>query len=117
MKKIILVSGVVLLLASSSCSVVQKTSSSLSLRPEFQQIPTLYELEVSPNAVSRDTSWTSGILSTDKTSLMGIQSIVTAQIIEAAGSDVLVEPKVSVKTVNRFFATDYKLTISGYPAT
>lgn len=99
-----------------SCSVVQKTSKSLSLTPQAVQLPTFYELDVAENVVSKDTAWHRNWLSTDRSSVEDIKSVLTASILSANRADVLVEPKVSLKSVGYPWKKQYYLTVAGYPA-
>lgn len=114
MKRLLLIASTAILL--SSCSVVQKTSKSLSLTTDAVQLPTFYEISVSDKLARKDTTWVRSWFSSDRSSVEDIKSFVTASILESHKADVLVEPKLSLKETGYPWEKVYNLTIAGYPA-
>lgn len=100
-----------------SCSVSRRvhTARSLTIEGNVTQLPTVAELEVAPQRAEADTAWVNRPFK-GATSLKAQQQELVARILASAGADLLVEPKISHESRRRWFRTDHRLRVSGYPA-
>lgn len=98
-------------LALSSCSTVQYTASTVKVDAKIQSL-TVADMDVSPEKVTKTTSWKWNPLST--VSLAVEKDNTTAQLLDEAGADVLVEPQYIVK--RRGIFRGGSVTVTGFPA-
>lgn len=93
-----------------SCTTIQKTASTADVEVNVWQYPMVADLEIAPEKISQTTTW-SGIFST-----MSYETRcdnLTAEMLNGADADVLVEPNyIHLKE----FPGQHTLTISGFPA-
>lgn len=117
MKRLLLIASAAAVL--SSCAVTRtRTARTVDLDSEITQMPTVVELDI---AETREYSevfrWTNSLIQFNRrVSVRAMTDEAVAGLLERSGADVLVEPHVSVDRDIRLFATDYTLTVSGYPA-
>lgn len=111
MKYFKLLSLLVLTALLGSCTTVQKTASTVPVETYVVQYPTVADLDISHQKVSKSTSWfslfsfTSPILRRDN---------LIAELIQENDADVLVEPHFIF--TNKTFGRS-SITVFGYPAT
>lgn len=106
---IILAAGAALAL--SSCASVQYTASSVKVDSDVYNL-TVADMDVSTQKVSKTTSWKWNPLNT--VSVAVEKDNTTAQLLEEAGADVLVEPQYVVK--RRGIFRGGSVTVTGFPA-
>lgn len=102
-----------------SCAVTKTHSSrTATVSSEITQMPTVVELDVADKRETSDVfEWANRMFSFKRR--IGVKEKTQeaiAQILERTDADILVEPKVSVDRRIKPFATDYTLSVSGYPA-
>ena len=102
----------VLLLA--SCSKVIKTAQHTDVNAQVSSFPTVGDLHISSQRVSKSVSWKWNPFNT--TSLAARKENVKADLIKEAGADLLVEPEF-VQRTSFGNLLGGSLTVSGYPAT
>ena len=102
----------VLLLA--SCSKVIKTAQHTDVNAQVSSFPTVGDLHISSQRVSKSVSWKWNPFNT--TSLAARKENVKADLIKEAGADLLVEPEF-VQRTSFGNILGGSLTVSGYPAT
>ena len=112
MKRILYLSLALTALLFASCTTVRKTASTSDIRTEVMQYPTVADLDVLPKVEQTITwnfvpfHWGQPPLDVRKTNLQ-------AEVIKAAGADVLLESQF-VFTKRSF--GERTLTVTGYPA-
>lgn len=97
-----------------SCSTVRMTSSSAEVDANVSAYPTIADLRVAPQRVSKTVRWRWNPFNT--TSLKMRRGNVKAELIKEAGADILVEPEYVQRTSWCNLLGGY-ITVSGYPAT
>lgn len=107
----ILILGVALLV--SSCSTTRKSAQYVDVKPQVTSYPTVADLHVSSNRVSKTMTWKWNPFNT--TSLAQKKVNLKADIIREAEADILVEPEYVQRTTWGNLGGG-SLTISGYPA-
>lgn len=117
MKRLIIIAAVASVMA--SCAVTKtRTARTADISSEITQMPTVVELDVADNREKSDVfEWANRMFSFKRR--IGVKEKTqeaVAQILERTDADVLIEPKVSVDRRIKPFATDYTLSVSGYPA-
>lgn len=110
MKKFKLLALMIIALVMSSCTTVQKTSTTVDITPYVMQTPTVADLEISTEKVSKTIEW-SGIFST--TSFSQRKRNLTADILLENNADVLVDLQYVYE--KSLFGTS-RLTVFGFPA-
>lgn len=117
MKRLIIIAAVASVLA--SCAVTKtRTARTADISSEITQMPTVVELDVADKREKSDVfEWANRMFSFKRRiSVKEKTQEAVAQILERTNADVLIEPKVSVDRRIKPFATDYTLSVSGYPA-
>lgn len=117
MKRLIIIAAVASVMA--SCAVTKtRTARTADISSEITQMPTVVELDVADKREKSDVfEWANRMFSFKRR--IGVKEKTqeaVAQILERTDADVLIEPKVSVDRRIKPFATDYTLSVSGYPA-
>lgn len=117
MKRFLIIAFVASVL--SSCAVTKtRTARTADISSEITQMPTVVELDVADKREKSDVfEWANRMFSFKRR--IGVKEKTqeaVAQILERTDADVLIEPKVSVDRRIKPFATDYTLSVSGYPA-
>lgn len=117
MKRFIIIAAAASVFA--SCAVTKTHSSrTMTVSSEVTQMPTVVELDVADKRETSDVfEWANRMFSFKRR--IGVKEKTqeaVAQILERTNADVLIEPKVSVDRRIKPFATDYTLSVSGYPA-
>ena len=97
-----------------SCSTVRMTSSSAEVDANVSAYPTIADLKVGPQRVSKTVRWRWNPFNT--TSLKMRRGNAKAELIKEAGADILVEPEYVQRTSWCNLLGGY-ITVSGYPAT
>lgn len=117
MKRFIIIVAAASVLA--SCAVTRTHSArTATVQSEITQMPTVVELDVAEKREKSDIfEWTNRMFSFKRrTGVKEKTQEAVAQILERADADILIEPKVSLDRKIKPFATDYTLSVSGYPA-
>lgn len=117
MKRLIIIAAVASVMA--SCAVTKtRTARTADISSEITQMPTVVELDVADKREKSDVfEWANRMFSFKRRiSVKEKTQEAVAQILERTNADVLIEPKVSVDRRIKPFATDYTLSVSGYPA-
>lgn len=96
-----------------SCTSVKSTSQSVDVPAQVSSYPTVADLHVYPQRVSRSTSWKWNPFNT--TTLKARKGNLKAELVNEAGADIIVEPEFIQKT-SLFNLLGGSLTVSGYPA-
>lgn len=107
--KIALIALVAIL--ASSCSSIKNTASTQGVASTVETHPTVTDLEVSTQKVSKTVSW--GIPFFNKISLNTRKTNLVAELVNENNADILVEPQYIVE---KGFLGSGKLTVIGYPA-
>lgn len=120
MKRILqlLVCGLGIGLLFSSCSMFNYTTytaKTMGIENRIVQMPTVVDLVVDSMRHEKDTVW-ENILFKQHTSVKNQMDYLIASILEESGADVLVEPKASLDTKMSWIRSNYKLSVTGYPA-
>lgn len=97
-----------------SCSKVIKTAQYTDVNAQVSSFPTVGDLHISPQRVSKSVNWKWNPFNT--TSLAARKENVKADLIREAGADLLVEPEF-VQRTSFGNLLGGSLTVSGYPAT
>lgn len=103
--------GVAALMA--SCSTVRMTSDSVAVDAHVSTYPTIADLHISPQRVSKSVSWSWNPFNT--TSLKARRGNVKAELIKETGADILIEPEF-VQRTSWCNLLGGSLTVTGYPA-
>lgn len=98
----------------SSCSTIRKTSDSVAVMTPVSTYPTVADLRIAPERVSKTITWKWNPFAT--TSLSTKKANTTAELIQEAGADVLIEPEY-IEQTSWLDILGGSLTVSGYPAT
>lgn len=98
----------------SSCSKVIKTSQHAPVDAQVSSFPTVGDLHIAPQRVSKTVSWKWNPFNT--TSLSARKENIKADLIKESGADILVEPEF-VQHTSFCNLLGGSLTVSGYPAT
>lgn len=114
MKKSLITLLAVLGVMVTSCSKVIKTAQHADVSTNVSSYPTVGDLHISPQRVSKTVSWKWNPFNT--TSLKARRDNVKADLIKEAGADILVEPAFTQRT-SFCNLLGGSLTVSGYPAT
>lgn len=120
MKRILqlLVCGLGIGLLFSSCSMFNYTTytaKTMGIENRIVQMPTVVDLVVDSMRHEKDTAW-ENILFKKHTSVKNQMDYLIASILEESGADVLVEPKASLDVKMSWIRSNYKLSVTGYPA-
>lgn len=97
----------------SSCSTIRKTSDVADVKTPISTFPTVADLNVVPQRVSKTITWKWNPL--NSTSMDTRKANTTAELIQEAGADVLLEPQYIVNT-SWLDILGGSLTVTGYPA-
>lgn len=109
--KTLMIAAVTLALTASSCSSLHKTSQSAPVAVEVAACPTVADLEINPEKMTRSVSWVWSPFNNIPLNVR--KSNLMAEMVQEAGADILVEPHYIVK---KTFLGGGELTLSGYPA-
>ncbi len=112
MKRILYLSLALTALLFASCTTVRKTASTSDIRTEVMQYPTVADLDVLPK-VEQTITWNFVPFHWGQPSLDVRKTNLQAEVIKAAGADVLLESQF-VFTKRSF--GERTLTVTGYPA-
>lgn len=97
----------------SSCSTIKKTSDTAEINTPVSTYPTVADLNVVPQRVSKTVTWKWNPL--NSISLSTRQANATAELILETGADVLLEPQY-ITTTSWLNILGGSLTVTGYPA-
>lgn len=111
MRKSLFALPIVLALVS-SCTSIRQTSTTTSVETKVSSF-TVADVEVSPQKVIKTYSWSFNPFK--KTSINTIKSNVTAELLNNANADVLVEPQYIIEERGLFRGGS--VTVIGFPAT
>lgn len=103
--------GVAALMA--SCSTVRMTSDSVAVDAHVSTYPTIADLHISPQRVSKSVSWRWNPFNT--TGLKARRGNIKAELIKEIGADILIEPEF-VQRTSWCNLLGGSLTVTGYPA-
>ncbi|MDE5871820.1 MAG: hypothetical protein K2H22_07755 [Muribaculaceae bacterium] len=109
--KDIMMLGVAAMMA--SCSTVRMTSDSVAVDAQVSTYPTIADLHISPQRVSKSVSWSWNPFNT--TSLEARRGNIKAELIKETGADILIEPEF-VQRTSWGNLLGGSLTVTGYPA-
>lgn len=112
MKRILYLSLALTALLLASCTTVRKTAATSDIRTEVMQYPTVADLDVLPK-VEQTITWNFVPFHWGQPSLDVRKTNLQAEVIKAAGADVLLESQF-VFTKRSF--GERTLTVTGYPA-
>lgn len=96
----------------SSCSTIKVTSDSAPVAATVSTYPTVADLNISPNRVSKTTTWDWNPF--DRTSMETRKNNITAELIKEYDADILVEPEYVQESS---WLGGGSITVTGYPAT
>lgn len=96
-----------------SCTSIKSTSNDIDVPAQVASYPTVADLHVSSQRLSRSTSWKWNPFNT--TSLAARKGNLKAELISDAEADIIVEPEFMQKT-SLFNLLGGSLTVTGYPA-
>lgn len=111
----LLMAAVVFLATSCSMARRVQTSRTVTIEGKVTQMPTVAELDVSPQQATADAEWVNHLFK-GTTSLKAQEQELIAQILSTADADVLIEPKIAHESRRHWFRSNHRLSISGYPA-
>lgn len=97
-----------------SCSTIRMTSDSAEVKANISAYPTVADLHISPQRVSKSIKWKWNPFST--TTLSMRKGNVKAELIREAGADILVEPEF-IQHTTWLNLLGGSLTVTGYAAT
>lgn len=96
-----------------SCTSIKSTSNDLDVPAQVASYPTVADLHVSSQRLSRSESWKWNPFNT--TTLKARRGNLKAKLVSDAGADIIVEPEFVQKT-SLFNLLGGSLTVTGYPA-
>lgn len=111
-KNIFIILGLIVLLASTSCTSIKKTSTTTEVNTGIFQYPTVTDLEILPK-VEKSVEWPSIPFNIGQPSLSVRKTNLVADLVKENGADILLEPQFKVEL--KIFGTN-RLTVYGFPA-
>ncbi|MFI3285124.1 MAG: hypothetical protein R3Y08_00570 [Rikenellaceae bacterium] len=112
MKKII--AAIVICLAAASCATTRTaTATSINVNTDVTQYPTIVDLEVSPDLVVKEVSWTFFESIINRINIEKSHETIIYDMLKENNADILLEQRVQNTTIPFGMKT---VVISGYPA-
>lgn len=114
MKNITIAAFAGALIFAASCTTVEQTATTASVKASVSQYPTVTDLDVKPVRLKGTANWDFVPFNFGQPSLAQRKKNLIAEIVDSAKADILVEPQISY--TKKMFGPR-KLTVSGYAAT